>query len=131
MSDEPGGHAPDTLKGLLIDYLGRNRVTNERIREVLLPALVKRKTLTREELKQEVLEFDSSVDPSKVGFHLTTMSSQLGMEKNDFLRQVIAYEYPRYTHEKDNFSLRSEFLSLVEEVLAELAAAPTADPATD
>jgi hypothetical protein len=28
------------------------------------------------------------------------------MAKNDFLRQVIGYEYPNYPWEKDNYSIR-------------------------
>ena len=79
-----------------------------------------RKSLTREQLKKELLDYDSALDASKVGYHLTTMSSQLGMKKNDFLRQVVAYEYPNYAWEKDNFSLREEFKDLVREVLDEI-----------
>jgi hypothetical protein len=120
MSDEPGNHDLDTLRKLLIDYLTKNRVTNQRIRDILLPALLKRKTLTREELKQKTLDFDPSVDPSKVGYHLTVISSQLGLKKNDFLRQVVIYEYPTYAWEKDNYSLRDEYKDLVSDVLKEL-----------
>ena len=123
MSDEPGGHEHDTLKKLLVDYLNRGRVTNQRIRDILLPALLRQKTLTREELKQAVLDSDPGADPSKIGLYLTTMSSQLGMEKNDFLRQVIGYEYPTHGWEKDNFCLRLEFRDLVSEILEELKAA--------
>jgi hypothetical protein len=120
MSDDPGQHEPDVLRKLLHEYLARQRVTNQRLRDVLLPALLKRDTLTREQLKKELLEYDSTLDASKVGLNLTTMSSQLGMQKNDFLRQVVAYEYPNYAWEKDNFSLREEFKNLVREVLDEI-----------
>ena len=120
MSDDPGQYDSDTLTQLLREYLSRERVTNQRIRDVLLPALLKRKTLTREQLKKELLEYDSTLDASKVGYHLTTISSQLGMKKNDFLRQVVAYEYPTYSWEKDNFSLRGQFKELVREVLQQL-----------
>lgn len=121
MSDEPGKHDRDTLRGLLVEYLSRDRVTCQRIRDVLLPALVKQGTLTREELKKKLLASERSLDASKVGYHLTTISSQLGMEKNDFLRQVVAYEYPTYAWEKDNFALRDEYRDLVREVLDALA----------
>ena len=30
----------------------------------------------------------------------------MGMEKNDFLRQVIGYEYPTNEWEKDNYFIR-------------------------
>ncbi len=40
--------------------------------------------------------------------------------KNDFLRQIVAYEYPNYAWEKDNFSLREEYKDLVREVLSDI-----------
>jgi len=97
-----------------LEFLTRDEI------DVLLPTLLKRKTLTREQLKKGLLEYDSNLDASKVGYHLTTMSSQLGMKKNDFLRQVVAYEYPNYKWEKDNFSLREQYKHLVREVLDEI-----------
>jgi hypothetical protein len=42
------------------------------------------------------------------------------MKKNDFLRQVVAYEYPRHPWEKDNFSIREQYRDLVKEVLEAL-----------
>lgn len=39
------------------------------------------------------------------------------MKKNDFLRQVVAYDYPRHDWEKDNFTIRPEYRELVKEVL--------------
>lgn len=122
MSDKPGDHFPDELRKLLREYLSRERVTNQRIRDVLLPALLKRKTLTREQLKKALLEYDSTLDASKVGYHVVTVSSQLGMQKNDFLRQVVAYEYPNNAWEKDNFTLREDVRDLVHGVLEELRA---------
>ena len=49
-----------------------------------------------------------------------SVSSQLGMTKNDYLRQVVAYEYPRHEWEKDSFSIREQYRDLVKEVLGEL-----------
>jgi hypothetical protein len=122
MSDEPGAYEPDILSKRLKEYLSKDRVTSQRIRDVILPAVLKRKTLTREQLKKDMIGYDESLDASKVGYHLTTISAQLGMKKNDFLRQVIAYEYPTYSWEKDNFSLREEFRDLVKNVLEDLKA---------
>lgn len=122
MSDEPGSHNTQQLKQLLINYLARERVTNRRMRDILFPALLKTKILSRDQLKKAFVEFDQSYDESKVGYYLTLVSSQLGMKKNDFLRQVVAYEYPRHHWEKDNFSVREQYRSLVEEVLDELKA---------
>jgi len=120
MSDEPGTHPAQTLRQLLVDYLSRDRVTNRRMRDILFPALLKTKTLTRDQLKKAFVDFDPKYDESKVGYYLTLVSSQLGMKKNDFLRQVIAYEYPRHHWEKDNFSIREQYRDLVREVLEEL-----------
>jgi hypothetical protein len=120
MSDEPGTHPVQTLRQLLLDYLSRDRVTNRRMRDILFPALLKAKTLTRDQLKRAFVDFDPKYDESKVGHYLTLVSSQLGMKKNDFLRQVIAYEYPRHHWEKDNFSIREQYRDLVREVLEEL-----------
>jgi hypothetical protein len=90
------------------------------MREILLPVLLKTKVLSREQLKKAFVDFDPKYDENKVGYYLTLVSSQLGMTKNDFLRQVVAYEYPRHGWEKDNFSIRDEYRDLVEEVLTEL-----------
>ncbi len=120
MSDDPGHYDSETLKKLLEDYLSIKRVTNERIRNVLLPALLGQRVLTREEFKKKLLEHEPSMESSKAGYSLTTISSQLGMTKNDFLRQVLSYEYPTYGWEKDRFSLREEYADLVRDVLKSL-----------
>lgn len=120
MSDEPGTHDAQALKQHLRDYLARDGVTNQRMRDILFPALLKTKTLTRDQLKKAFVDFDPKDDEKKVGYYLSLVSSQLGMTKNDFLRQVVAYEYPRHHWEKDNFSIREQYRNLVKEVLAEL-----------
>ena len=87
------------------------------------PALLKingSDKLSRDQLKDAFVVFDTNYDESKVGYYLTLISSQLGMKKNDFLRQVIAYEYPRHHWEKDNYSLRPNYHLLVTEVLEDL-----------
>ena len=121
MSDDPGEYDADTLKKLLKQYLSRPAITNQRIRDVLLPVLLQKNTVTREQLKQELVKHDSNIEVSKAGYYLTTMSAQLGMKKNDFLRQVISYEYPTYVWEKDNFSLREENRDFIEQLLKELS----------
>ncbi len=120
MSDEPGSYDKDNLKELLTEYLSKDQVTSLRIRDVLLPVLLKKKTVTREQLKKEFLDFDKTVEASKVGYHLTTISTQLGMKKNDFLRQIISYEYPTYSWEKDNFSIRPDYHDFINSILEEL-----------
>jgi hypothetical protein len=120
MSDDPGQHDPEHLKKLLSDYLSRDRVTNQRMRAILFPALLATEVLTRAALKKAFVTFDPQYDESKVGYYLTLVSSQLGMKKNDFLRQVVKYGYPRHQWEKDNFSIRAEYRDLVGEVLTDL-----------
>jgi len=120
MSDDPGEYEPEILKKLLKDYLSKEQITSQRIRDVLIPALLKKKIISREQLKKEFLDYDKTLEASKVGYQLTTISAQLGMKKNDFLRQIITYDYPTYTWEKDNFSLRVEYTDLVKSALEEL-----------
>ena len=120
MSDAPGEYDSDTLRTLLVQYLRRPAVTNQRIRDVLLRVLLERRSVSREELKHDLVKHDPKIKPSKAGYYLTTMSTQLGMKKNDFLRQVVSYEYPSYSWEKDNFTLREDYRDLIRQVLAEL-----------
>lgn len=120
MSDARGEHDIQGLKQLLLDYLSRDNVTNRRMRDILFPALLKAEVFSRDQLKKAFVDFDASYDELKVGYYLSLVSSQLGMKKNDFLRQVVAYEYPRHHWEKDNFAIRSEYRDLVKEVLEEL-----------
>ena len=120
MSDEPGNYDIDSLKKLLTEYLSIHKIGNQRIKDVLFPALLKHKKLSRLQLKQELIKFDTSIDPAKAGYYLTGISMQLGLKKNDFLRQLISYEYPTYSWEKDNFSLNDDYKDLVKEVLEEL-----------
>ena len=90
------------------------------MRDILFPSLLKIKVLSRDQLKKAFVDFDPKYDETKVGYYLTLVSSQLGMTKNDFLRQVVAYEYPRHHWEKDNFSIRDQYKDLVKAVLSEL-----------
>jgi len=120
MSDEPGNYDENTLRNLLKNYLSRNQITIQRIKSVLLPACLQKNMLTREALKSELIKNDSTVDETKVGYYLTVISSQLGMKKNDFLRQVLRYEYPNNPWEKDNFQIVGKYGKLVEEILEEL-----------
>ena len=124
-SDDPGAHEPEALRQLLREYLSQNRVTNQRIRDVLIPACLTRERLTRDELKTEFLRQNPDVEPSKAGFSLSVISGQMGMLKNDFLRQVIGYEYPTYEWEKDNYFVRPEYRELMIEVLKDVGVPST------
>jgi hypothetical protein len=120
MSDDPGSYEIPQLRQMLRDYLSREKVTQKRMREIIFPALLKTKILSRDQMKKAFVEYDSNCDESKVGFYLTLVSSQLGMKKNDFLRQVLSYEYPKHHWEKDNFAIREQYRDLVQEVLDEI-----------
>lgn len=117
MSDEPGRYNEDELRRLLFNYLSQDLVTAQRIRDVLIPACLKQEKLTREELKEKFLRQNPDVDPAKAGFSLSVISGQMGMKKNDFLRQVIGYEYPTYAWEKDNYHIRPEYRQIVVDLL--------------
>ena len=118
MSDEPGEYSEDELRRLLFSYLSQNLITAQRIRDVLIPACLNQEDkLSRKELEEEFLRKNPDVEPNKAGLSLSAISSQMGMKKNDFLRQVIRYEYPTNEWEKDNYRIPSEYRQLVTEVL--------------
>ena len=117
MSDEPGNYNENDLQEKISKYLSNPSKTIKRIKEILLPACLKKSIVTREDLKKYYLEYDSEADESKIGYYLTPISSQLGMKKNDFLRQVIRYEYPRYEWEKDNFQIVESYRTMIENIL--------------
>ncbi len=119
-SDEPGHYSADELRTRLTAYLRQSGVTAVRMRELLFPFALERNVVTREELKQELVSRHMVDDPEKAGMSLTGISNQLGLQKNDFLRQVMSYEYPRYHWAKDNFRIRPEYRQLVTNVLASL-----------
>ena len=121
MSDEPGNYSDDELKRKITSYLSKKNITNLRIRKVLIPACIEKAIVTREDLKQKYLEYDPEADESKVGYYLTPISGQLGMKKNDFLRQIIKYEYPKYGWEKDNFLIVEEYRDMVKQIIDELS----------
>lgn len=120
MSDDPGEYEEEKLYQLIRSYLSIKSKTNQRIREVLLPACLEKEIVTREDLKKKYLEYDPNADESKIGYFLTPISSQLGMKKNDFLRQIIYYDYPRYEWEKDNFKINAKYREMAKKVLKEL-----------
>jgi hypothetical protein len=119
MSDEPGTYPEDQLHQLLVEYLSRNLVTIGWIRDVLLPECLKQSTVTRDELKTQLMA-RTQADARKIGLALTSLSNQLGRKENDFLRQVLGYSYPNHFWEKDHFFIPPEHRELVVLVLAEI-----------
>ena len=122
MSDEPGSYEEAELRKRLIDYLSQDRASSRSIRGVLLPACLEHSAVQRELLKDELVKRGIAKDVRRAGYHLSVVSGQIGMAKNDFLRQVIAYDYPNYPWEKDNYRLRPGSADLVREILAEVGA---------
>ena len=117
MSDEPGTHDEPELKRLLRDYLSLDMYSARRIRRVLLPVCLERKVVTREDLKQDFVTREEAESARDAGYFLSLISVQVGMKKNDFLRQVIGYEYPNNPWEKDRYRIRDGYRELVREVL--------------
>lgn len=120
MSDEPGTYSNEELKDLLIKYFSKELYSVKRIKNVVLPYLLKNNIATREELKNEFVRTQAADDKSQAGYFLSLISNQLGQQKKDYLRQIISYEYPNYSWEKDNFRLKDEYREMVENILGEL-----------
>ena len=56
MSDKPGEYELPKLKDLLTRYFKKANYSSNRIKNVLLPALLTKKTLTRNQLKKEFVK---------------------------------------------------------------------------
>ena len=121
MSDEPGTFEPEKLKELLKEYLSREELhSGRRIKNVVLPLLLKNKVVTREQIKSELVNKGEASDLRQSGSIMSLISGQFGHEWKGFLRQAISYEYPNYPWEKDNFKLRPEYKELVKNLMQEL-----------
>jgi Endonuclease NucS len=118
-SNEPGKYDEPTLKEKLTQYLSQDLSSAQRIRDYFLPILLKNKTVTREEMRKEFIKLGAG-DEGQVGYFLALISNQLGFKWNDYLRQVISYDFPNNKWEKDNFGIRPEYRELVKEVLDRL-----------
>lgn len=119
MSDKPGQYGETKLRELLRSYLCSELYSSRRLRNVLLPACLEKGRVSRTELVEEFLKRGEADDPSTAGRFVSLISSQLGMAKNDYLRQVIGYEYPQHDWQKDNYHIRDGYRGLVEELLSE------------
>ena len=122
MSDEPGNYEIDKLYELLKGYFTRANYSSNRMKNVLLPALLTKNKITRNQLKKEFVKTGEAPDESQAGYFIALISNQLGQAKKDFLRQVIFYEYPENHWTKDNFEIREGYTELVEKLINELNA---------
>lgn len=120
MSDEPGNYEIDKLKELLRGYFIRANYSSNRIKNVLLPELVKKDQITRNQLKKAFVKANEADDESQAGYFIALISNQLGHAKKDYLRQVIQYDYPDNSWTKDNFKLRNGMKNIIQELLNEL-----------
>ncbi len=122
MSDEPGNYEIEKLYELLKGYFKRANYSSNRMKNVLLPALLTKKQITRNQLKKEFVNTGEAPDESQAGYFIALISNQLGQAKKDYLRQIIFYEYPDNHWTKDNFKIREGYTELVEKLIKELNA---------
>lgn len=124
MSDEKGTYDKDKLRNLLTKYLEKNLWSSRRMRHMMLPLLLESEgVVTREELKKKFLEVGGDLggsDAKQAGIFIALISNQLGQKKNDYLRQVILYNYPVNYWEKDNFKIDDQYKDLVREILNQI-----------
>ena len=114
MSDEPGDYERDELERMLIDYLSQDYKTTRVMRDIMLPFLLERGPASRPDLVEEL----AAKGVETPGHLIANISRLLGIARNDFLRQVIGYEYPTHEWEKDNYQVRDGYKKLVAQVLA-------------
>ncbi len=117
MSNEPGNYEVDKLKILLSQYFEQNLKSAKRIRNILIPECLKKDTVTREELKKAFIKYNEPNADKNAGNFMSLISNQIGMKKNDFLRQIISYETPNYAWEKDNYQIRPDYRELIKEII--------------
>jgi len=95
------------------------------MRNALFPVLLQETRVNREKLKNELVLTGEADNPRDAGFFLSVISGQIGMAKNDFLRQAVGYEYhSSQPWLKEWYFIREEYKELVKEVLDELASQP-------
>jgi hypothetical protein len=116
-SNEPGQYTFDELKIKLIEYFNKDLYSAKRIKEHLLPILIENKKVTREQLKKELVKRNVATDEGEAGSFVSLISSQLSFKWNDYLRQIIYYEFPNYKWEKDNFSLNENYKGMITEII--------------
>ncbi len=123
MSDEPGNYPEKELKDLLKKYLSQDLSSARRIQKIVLPVLLRDGRVHRDQIKNEFVKIGMAEKVSDSGYFLSLISGQLGMAKNDFLRQVIGYEIPPgQPWLKEYYFIREEYKQIVQDVLEELSA---------
>lgn len=119
-SDAPGTYVEAELESKLTNYLSKSLFSSQRLRDYFLPILLEKGKVSRDQLRTEFVERGAAPDESQAGYFLSLISSQLGHKWNDYLRQVVSYEYPNHPWEKDNFSINKDYVALVRRILENL-----------
>lgn len=121
MSDLPGSYPLDELKKKLVQYLSLSLWSSQRMRKVVIPILLRDGKVTRDKLKEEFVKLGMADNVNQAGYFLSLISQQMGMAKNDFLRQVIGYEpHPDHPWLKEVYFIMDEYRELLEEILHEI-----------
>ncbi|MFZ5881905.1 MAG: endonuclease NucS domain-containing protein [Chloroflexota bacterium] len=123
MTDVAGNYPLDELAKRLKQYLSQSMWSAQRMQRVLFPVLLRDGKVNRDQLKEELVKFGEAENTRDAGYFLSLISSQMGMVKNDFIRQVIGYEpHPDYPWIKETYFIREEYKDLVSDVIKELSA---------
>ncbi len=123
MSDEPGDYEEGELMERLGKYLSQRRETARRLRELMLPMCLEHEIVTRDMLKEELVKRGEAKDEGRAGTIVSTISRELGLRNNDFLRQVVAYHVEE--GHRDDYRIRNDnrdyhYRQVVEQVLHSL-----------
>ncbi len=121
MSDEPGTYTDSELRERLLQYFSSSLLSSQRMRKVVIPALLREGKVTREQLRDHFVATGIADNANQAGHFLSLMSQQMGLAKNDFLRQVIGYEYdPERPWLKETYFVRDRYRDLLQQVLREI-----------
>ncbi len=118
MSDEIEDYPEDKLKELLKKYLLTPKHSSRRLKDYLLPALLKKKTMTRDQLRKEFVKGKEAKDESQAGYFIAILSKEFRYAMQGYLRQIIDYGYPDNLY--GSFTIKDEYAELVKEVLEEI-----------
>jgi hypothetical protein len=120
-SNSVGTYPLEALKEKLKRYFRnrKNRTVAIYIRDYFIPILLQKNVITREQLKQEFLTKEYASDLNEANQIVNQILRAIEIKGRDYLRQVVSYENPNDTSEKDNFSIRPEYKELVEKALTE------------
>lgn len=127
MSDVPGNYPEGELRQKVAQYLSSSLWSAQRMRKAIIPVLLRDGKATRNQLKEEFVKVGIAYDANQAGSFLSLISQQMGLAKNDFLRQVIGYEYdPNHPWLKEVYYIKDEYRELLAEILRDLELERTA-----